>query len=46
MLVTIVEGDLKAPVSIATTLRYRGRHYSFPWVAKLYPLYIPYSAEC
>ena len=30
MLSTVVEGDLKAPLSIATTLRYRRRLY-FPW---------------
>ena len=29
-LATIVEGDLKAPFSIATTPRCRGRRYSFP----------------
>ena len=36
-LVTLVEGDLKAPFSIATTPMHRGRHYSFPWIAPLYP---------
>ena len=36
-LVTIVEGYPKAPFSIATTLKYRGGHYSFPWIAPLYP---------
>ena len=36
-LVTIVEGDQKAPFSIATTLRCRGGHESFPWIASLYP---------
>ena len=35
-LATVVEGDPKAPFSIATTPRYRGR-YSFPWIAPLYP---------
>ena len=29
-LATIVEGDQKAPFSIATTPRYRGGRYSFP----------------
>ena len=29
---TIVKDDPKAPFSIATTLRYRGRCYSFPWI--------------
>ena len=28
---TVVEGDLKAPFSIATTLRCWGGRYSFPW---------------
>ena len=36
-LATLVEGDLKAPFSIATTLRSRGGRYSFPWIAPLYP---------
>ena len=44
-LAAAVEGDQKAPFSIATTLRCRGR-YSFPWVAPLYPWYVPYIAEC
>ena len=35
-LVTLVEGVLKAPFSIATTPRCRGGRYSFPWVAPLY----------
>ena len=35
--------DSKAPFSIATT---RGRCFSFPWIAPLYPWYIPYNAEC
>ena len=34
-LVTIVEGDLKAPFSIATTPRYRGGRNSFLWIAPL-----------
>ena len=34
---TVVEGDQKAPFSIATTLRCRGGRYSFPWNAPLYP---------
>ena len=45
-LVTVVKGDQKAPFSIATTPRYRGGHYSFPWIAPLYPWYVPYIAEC
>ena len=35
-LATAVEGDQKAPFAIATT----------PWIAPLYPWYIPYIAEC
>ena len=36
-LVTIVKGNQKAPFSIATTPRCRGKRYSFPWIAPLYP---------
>ena len=46
LLATVVEGDPKAPFSIATTPRCKGGHYSFPWIAPLYPWYIPYNAEC
>ena len=45
-LVTLVEGDLKASFSIATTLRCKGEHYSIPWIAQLYPRSLPYNAEC
>ena len=45
-LATVVEGDEKIPFSIATTPRCRGGRYSFPWIAPLYPRYIPYIAEC
>ena len=45
-LATVVEGDQKAPFSIATTPRCRGGRYSFPWIASLYPWYVPYIAEC
>ena len=31
----VVEGDQKVPFSIATTLKSRGGHYSFPWNAPL-----------
>ena len=31
----IVKDDPKAPFSIGTTLRCRGGHYSFPWIAPL-----------
>ena len=44
-LVTVVEGDPKAPFSIATTPRCRGGHYSFPWIGPLYPWSLPYNAE-
>ena len=37
MLVTVVEGDQKASLSIATTPRCKGGRYSFPWIASLYP---------
>ena len=40
-LVTVVEGDQKAPFSITTTPRCRGGRYSFPWIAQLYPWYVP-----
>ena len=36
-LATLVEGNLKAPFSIATTPRCRGGNYSIPWIALLYP---------
>ena len=45
-LVTVVEGNLKAPFSIATTLSYSGGCYSFPRIAPLYPWSIPYNAGC
>ena len=45
-LVTLVEGNQKAPFSIATTLRCRGGCYTFPWIPPLYPWYIPYIVEC
>ena len=32
----LVEGDPKAPFSIATTPSCWGGHYSFPWIAPLY----------
>ena len=44
MLVTIVEGDLKAPFSIATTPKCMGGRYSFPWVAPIYSWYVPNNA--
>ena len=36
-LATVVEGNQKAPFSIATTPRCRGGCYSFPWIAPFYP---------
>ena len=45
-LATIVEGDLKAPFSIATTPRCRGGRYSFPRIDPLYPWSVPYNVEC
>ena len=44
-LASIVEGDLKVPISIATTPRCRGGHKSFPWIGLLYPWYIPNNAK-
>ncbi len=41
-LATVVEGDQKAPFSIATTPRCGGGRYFFPWIASLYPWYVPY----
>ena len=31
---------------IATTPRCRGGYYTYPWIAPLYPRYVPYIAEC
>ena len=42
-LATLVEGDPKAPFSIATTLRCRGGRYSFPGF--LYPYLIMLSVK-
>ena len=42
-LVTIVKGKPKAPFSIATRPRCRKGCYSFPWIAPLYPWYLPYN---
>ena len=46
-LVTIVEGNLKAPFSIATTARYRGGGNYFPWITPLYldPYFIMLSVK-
>ena len=40
----LIEGDSKAPFSIATTPRCRGERYSFPWIAPLYPWNVPNNA--
>ena len=45
-LATIVEGDQKAPFSIASIPRCRGGCYSFPLIAPLYPWSLTYIAEC
>ena len=45
-LTTVVEGYQEAPFSIAVIPRCRGWLYSFPWIALLYPWYIPYIIEC
>ena len=36
-LATVLEGDPKVPLSIATTPRCRGGHYSIPQIVPLYP---------
>ena len=41
-----IEGDQKPPFVIAATPMSKGGRYSFPWIAPLYPWYIPYIAEC
>ena len=40
---TKVEGDPRAPFLIATTPWCRGGHYSFHWIAPLYPWSLPYK---
>ena len=45
-LVTAVESNPKALCSITTTLRCWGGRYSFPWIAPIYPLSVPYNTEC
>ena len=42
----VVEGDPKAPFSIAYYTKCRGGRDSFPWIAPLYPWSVPYNAEC
>ena len=43
-LVTVVKSNPKAPFSIATTPRYRGGPWSFPWIAPLYLWYVQISS--
>ena len=45
-MVVLVEGDPKAPFSIATTPRCWGGRYSIPWIAPLYTWSLPYNSEC
>ena len=45
LLAIIVEGDPKAPISIATTPLCRGERYSIPWIAPLEPYLIVLSAQ-
>ena len=40
-LATVIEGEQNVPFSIATTPRCKGGRYSFPWIAPLYPWYVP-----
>ena len=45
-LATLVEGDPKAPFSIATTLKCCGGRVSIPEIAQLYSWSLLYNAEC
>ena len=45
-LVTLVEGNPKAPFSIVTTPRCRKGRYSIPRIAPIHPWSSPYNAEC
>ena len=42
---TAVEGDPRLPFSAATTPKCGWGCYSFPWIAPIYPWYVPYKAE-
>ena len=42
---TVIEGDQKAPFSIATTPRCRGGCYSFPWIYIYIVLFGPVKPE-
>ena len=45
-LATVVEGDTKALFLLGTTPSCRGRRNIYPWIAPLYPWYIPFNGEC
>ena len=45
-LVTLVEGNPKAPFSIAKTPRCSGGRYPILWIAPLYPWSLTHNAEC
>ena len=45
-LATAIDGDQKAPFSIAITSRCKERRNSIPWIALLYPWSLPYNGEC
>ena len=45
-LATLVEGDQKAPFSIAPTPKCREGHYLIPRIAPIYPWSSPYNVEC
>ena len=45
-LATVIEGNPKAPFSIATTPRCKGGHDSISWIHQLYPWSMSYNAEC
>ena len=39
---TVIEIDPKTPFSIASTTRCRGGRYFIPWIAPLYPWFVPF----
>ena len=41
---TLIEGDPKAPFSIATTERCKGERYTILWIAPFCPWSLPYNA--
>ena len=42
----LVEGDLKAPISIATTPKCKEGRNSIPWIAPLYSWSLHYNTDC